>query len=98
MSTLCDQDIADKAQQLMNGTGMHSLVLKETEGKILSIVIIIIAITLPAFSVVVHGDCWKPYSFWNIWRLKNELGGVLCMNGADIVVGTFLFSTGSFWT
>ena len=55
MSTLCDQDIADKAQQLMNGTGMHSLVLKETEGKILSIVIIIIAITLPAFSVVVWG-------------------------------------------
>ena len=39
----------------MNGTGMHSLVLKETEGKILSIVIIIIAITLPAFSVVVCG-------------------------------------------
>ena len=35
----------------MNGTGMHSPVLKETEGKILSIVIIIIAITLPAFSV-----------------------------------------------
>ena len=55
MSTLCDQDIADKAQQLMNGTGMHSLVLTETEGKILSIVIIIIAITLPAFSVVVWG-------------------------------------------
>ena len=77
---------------------MHSLVLKETEGKILSIVIIIIAITLPAFSVVVLGDCYKPYSFWNIWRLKNELGGVFCMNGADIVVGTFLFSTGSFWT